>query len=86
MILVLSAPANTEQRTVIRQTWALKLPKGVKVFFAIGEKNLLYGNMTMLKEERSRTDDLIILSNLVDSYEKLTEKVVASMKTWLVTL
>ena len=82
VILVMSAPANKLRRTMIRKTWALKLPKGVKVFFVIGEKNLMYGNKTMLKEERLRSDDLIVLPNLVDNYEKLTEKVVASMK-WI---
>ena len=82
VILVMSAPANKLRRMMIRKTWALKLPKGVKVFFVIGEKNLMYGNKTMLNEERSRSDDLIVLPNLEDNYEKLTEKVVASMQ-WI---
>ena len=81
VIIVMSAPANKERRMVIRQTWALNLPTGVKVVFLVGEKFLnINGTQTMLNEERAHINDLIVLPNLVDDYKQLTSKVIASMK------
>ena len=82
VIFVMSAPANKERRLVIRKTWALNLPKTVKVLFVLGIKYLPYGNKTMLTEERKLNQDLIVLPNLVDSYKQLTMKVIESMK-WI---
>ena len=82
VILVLSAPANKERRLLIRQTWALNLPKTVKVLFVLGTKFRPHEIKTMLNEERKFNKDLIILPNLADTYKQLTIKTIESMK-WI---
>ena len=80
VILIFSAPDNKYRRTVIRQTWAVDLPNMVRVFFVVGTKDLRHGKKFRLFKEQDRYADLIILTNLVDDYRKLTIKVIESMK------
>ena len=82
VIFVISAPSNADRRQIIRLTWALKLPKDVKLFFVVCEKHLPNITKYLLKEERKYNKDMIIIPNLVDEYKQLTMKVIASMK-WI---
>ena len=81
-IVVITAYNNTERRTVIRQTWAINLPKFVKIFFVLGAKLLSKENKTIVENENKLYSDLIILPDLEDRYELLTDKIIATMK-WI---
>ena len=80
IVLVMSAPANSEVRDVIRNTW-LSLPKeehSFEALFVLGKTNLNSTEMREMEIEKNRYDDLLILP-VFDSYEALTNKVLESI-------
>jgi hypothetical protein len=81
--LVISRTANFDQRQLIRDTWLQNIRKGhkMKVVFLVGS---LVGIITSAKwhrieskliEENEKYNDIIV-SNLIDSYHRLTYKVI----------
>lgn len=77
-VLIISAPSNARRRAVIRSTW-LKLGQSsprLRHFFLVGSKGLSSELRQELNEEADREEDLIILHDLVDSFQNLSDKVV----------
>jgi len=80
MVLVMSAPANSEVRDVIRKTW-LSVPKkdhSFEALFVLGKSDLNSTELQKIEIEKKRHDDILILP-LFDSYETLTNKVLESI-------
>lgn len=78
VIVMLSAPANREQREVIRQTWLSEEKSDTLHFFVIGISSLNEDlNATVLAEQK-KYGDLMLLGSVVDSYQALTKKLLAS--------
>lgn len=82
VILLLSSPNNVEQRDTVRTTWLNNHLANVKSFFVIGTKELGSEEVSKLNEENRLNQDLLLLSNIKDSYRGLTEKLVESLK-WI---
>ncbi|XP_074654984.1 beta-1,3-galactosyltransferase 6-like [Tubulanus polymorphus] len=85
--VVVTSPANFKQRMAIRKTWASTVVNrthrgDAKVYFAIGTKALAPEAVAHLKKENSVHDDLILLSDVHDGYDKLTDKVLKTF-VWL---
>ena len=80
MILIMSAPANSDVRDVIRNTW-LSVPKkdnSFKALFVLGKTDLNSTELGEIEKEKKRYGDLLILP-VFDSYETLTNKVLESI-------
>lgn len=77
-IVILSAPGNVEQRSVMRQTWLSEEKSDTHHFFVIGTSSLSPDVNSSLQAEQKRHGDLLLLHNIVDSYEALTKKLLAS--------
>lgn len=82
VVLILSDPDNRRGRDAIRQTWLNFLPSDCRAYFAVGTRGLLWSKLDALYSERSEHSDLLLLRNVTDSYESLTDKLVAAF-TWL---
>jgi hypothetical protein len=80
-IVVLSSPGNRILRDAVRQTWLTYAPDDVHPFFVVGALGI--SNTSALNAEVLEYGDLVLLSNLADSYVNLTRKLVASF-AWLV--
>lgn len=78
LIIVCSAPNNTLERTVIRETWGNFSSPSYKVAFLLGvtENSTLQENI----EEEATIHNDIIQENFVDSYNNLTLKTVMLLK------
>lgn len=79
VIVMLSAPANKEQREVIRQTWLSEEKADTLHFFVIGTGSLNEDLNVSVLAEQKKHGDLMLLSNVVDSYQALTKKLLASL-------
>ena len=79
-VFVMSAPNHLENRNVIRQTWAARVPDYSKVFFALGTGNLGIGEKKNIAGEVDKYGDLVILDNFEESYSTLTQKLVKTLK------
>ncbi|CAN7989056.1 unnamed protein product, partial [Ixodes hexagonus] len=81
MIIVISAPQNYRQRSIIRRTWAKESSTmGVKVAFLIGQSPKEDGQRAILEEDLMHKD--IIQANFIDAYYNLTIKSV-TMVRWV---
>ena len=80
VVCVLSKADHFEQRTAIRQTWALSAAPDTLVVFVIGMKTLTYGVRTDILKESVEHKDLLLLRTHKESYAQLTQKVVQSFK------
>lgn len=81
VVLVLSSPGNKDRRDAIRNTWMKFGPHDkIAKFFAIGTRRA--SNSTTLEMEELVNGDLIQLSDLEDSYQTLTSKVLSSFR-WI---
>ena len=80
ILLILTAPANSEVRDVIRSTWlsVSKKKHSFQAFFVLGKTNLNLTEVRELETENKLHDDLLILP-VIDSYETLTNKVLESI-------
>ncbi|XP_076054852.1 beta-1,3-galactosyltransferase 6-like [Oratosquilla oratoria] len=79
VILVLTAPGNVEQRNVIRQTWMSEMEDDVMPLFVIGSASLTDGLNTTIQSEQKRFKDLLMINSIIDSYQALTKKLLASL-------
>jgi len=81
VVIVLSRPGATERRNAIRNTWMKpyrsKLSK-ILVSFSVGTSGLSADVLRHLSKEQGQYGDLILLGNVVESYENLTNKVLAT--------
>lgn len=76
LIVIMTGPNNFNKRKVLRDTWLSqnKNESETMHFFVIGSKGLNYGLGQQLREEQQQYNDLILLNDFEDAYEKLTEK------------
>ncbi|MCL4145129.1 UNVERIFIED_CONTAM: hypothetical protein GTU68_066513 [Idotea baltica] len=77
-VLILSSPTNQEQRDVIRETWLSDELSDTIHYFIIGTGSLGSEVNITIQSEQKRFGDLLLLSNVYDSYEALTKKILAS--------
>nr|XP_045595055.1 beta-1,3-galactosyltransferase 6-like isoform X1 [Procambarus clarkii] len=78
VIVLLSAPVNVEQRNVIRQTWLSEEKSDTLHLFVLGVNSLNEDLNTTIQSEQKRFGDLLLLNNVIDSYQALTKKLLAS--------
>ena len=82
IIFVFSAPNNTQRRQTIRETWLSSRPLNVKHYFVIGSAGLDISSSSMVQQEQSQHQDLLLLPSMKDSYKYLATKVLHSFR-WL---
>ncbi|KAI1726814.1 galactosyltransferase domain-containing protein [Ditylenchus destructor] len=83
LILIMTRPEDFEVRGVIRDTWlrlSTKTPQLFRYAFSIGTKNLSIADMEHLHSEHRQTNDLIMLDDLWDNYNKLSMKTALSIR------
>ena len=78
-VTVLSAPKNSHQRDVIRETWGKDLSKDIILQFVIGTGKLSHEENEALKREKTLHEDVLLL-NFNDSFDALTSKVMETFK------
>lgn len=81
VILIISAPANFDLRDTLRSTW-LKLgskEKGTKHLFVVGTQDLTPTIARRIDQEQLIHSDLLLLPEIVDSYQNLTLKLTESL-------
>jgi len=81
--LIPSAPGNRDGRDAVRQTWFRFMPSDCQAYFAIGTRGLSPSNLDALYSEMNEYSDIITLPDIADSYNSLTNKLVAAF-TWLI--
>lgn len=79
-VFVMSAPSHLENRNVIRQTWAFRVPTNTCVYFVLGTGNLKPEEKKSIMGEKDKYNDLAILDDFVESYSTLTWKLVETLK------
>ena len=83
VVIVLSSTGNQDRRTAIRSTWKSGYRdtelKEVTVKFAIGTQSLSPSKLDILKRENKAYNDLLLLPDLIDTYNNLTLKVLQSL-------
>ncbi|XP_063587024.1 beta-1,3-galactosyltransferase 6-like [Penaeus indicus] len=79
VIIVISAPGNSEQRDTIRQTWLSEEKSDTLHYFVIGTGSLSENVNVTIQSEQRRFGDLLLLNNVIDSYSALTKKLLASL-------
>nr|CAG4650347.1 EOG090X0A8N [Sida crystallina] len=82
VILIMSAPAKSVTRNVLRETWLTNRGPRVRHFFVIGSADLSADSVEDIRLENSTHGDIVLLEKLRDSYTSLTEKVILSFQ-WL---
>ena len=83
LVLVMTGPKNQDQRDAMRKTW-LKASFGsseVSHYFVIGTKQQPAEVLAVLDKEQAEHQDLLLLEDFQDAYERLTEKL-ALMLEW----
>ena len=80
VVFVMSAPSHQDSRNLIRQTWALNLPKDTFVYFVIGTGSVSAAEKKSLIIEDSKYKDLVLLKEFSESYFSLTEKLIETLK------
>ena len=80
LILIMTAPANSKVRDVIRKTWLSisKKKHSFRALFVMGNADLDLTEAREMETENRIHEDLLILP-VVDSYETLTNKVLESI-------
>lgn len=79
-VFVMSAPNHFENRNIIRQTWALIVPKDTLVYFVVGTGNLRDELKQIVSDEKNKYNDLVILDDFAESYSTLTQKLAHTLK------
>lgn len=82
VVLITTGPKYTERRSIIRSTWLTKQDPEVLYWFVIGTEGLPAEDLQNLGTEQVRHHDLLLLPDLRDSYENLTQKLL-HMYSWL---
>lgn len=83
VVLILSAPDDQESRGAIRKTWFNLLPSDCRAYFAIGTQSMSPSKLDVLHSEMTEHSDILLLPDVTDSYNSLTDKLVAAF-TWLI--
>ena len=81
VVMVLSRPRATERRNAIRNTWMDQYNSKrsqILVRFSIGTDGLPADELHNVREEESQFGDLVLLDNVEESYENLTNKLLAT--------
>lgn len=79
-VFVMSATNHLENRNIIRQTWASRVPKNTRVYFVLGINNLRVEEKKSIAGEEDKYRDLVILDNFEESYSTLTQKLLETLK------
>lgn len=82
VILIVSAPSNFALRDTLRSTWLKLTPKdgkNTKHLFVIGTEDLLPDMARRVDQEQQIHGDLLLLPEVVDSYQNLTLKLTESL-------
>ena len=82
-LAVMVRPNGFDRRDLIRKTWYCDFTTKhslTRIRFFVGTQNLSQGLLEMLHREQALHHDIVMLDELVDSYENLTSKVVQTMK------
>ncbi|XP_005986056.1 beta-1,3-galactosyltransferase 6 [Latimeria chalumnae] len=82
VVLITTGPKYTERRSIIRSTWLSTHEPDILCRFVIGTTGLLQEDLQNLELENARHHDLLLLPDLKDSYENLTNKIL-HMYSWL---
>ncbi|KAK6639493.1 hypothetical protein RUM43_007766 [Polyplax serrata] len=87
VIIIFSSVNNFNKRQTIRETWLLDTMKSkeVKHFFVISEGNSKDDQKILISIEEDKHNDLLLLSNLEDTFFLLTLKLVATFG-WLTNI
>lgn len=80
LVLIMSDPANSATRQVIRETWLSTVHQRVKHLFVVGSKGLKKEVLEGIAEEDATYGDVMILNLISESYSSLTTKVLAGLK------
>ena len=80
LVMVLTAPKNQERRDIIRKTWA-NIHKNLRdqflLYFVLGNSELNDETLDLINDEKAKHKDILALP-MIDSYQTLTSKVLAS--------
>jgi len=82
LILIMSSPDDLEIRETVRRTWlklSMKGPSYFRAIFPIGIKNIEEEKLSKLKAENETFGDLVYLSEVTESCEKLAKKTAESI-------
>ncbi|CAL8142685.1 unnamed protein product [Orchesella dallaii] len=81
VILIISAPRNFDLRDTLRSTWIKLSPggKSTKHLFVIGTQDLTPDLLRRVEQEHLVHGDLLLLPEIVDSYQNLTLKLTESL-------
>ncbi|KPM07284.1 beta-1,3-galactosyltransferase 6-like protein [Sarcoptes scabiei] len=81
--LILSSVKNIVRRKVLRETW-IRFGDNLdfKYYFVLGTKGLTARILDDLSAENEKFEDLLLLSNINDSYDNLTDKILQSFR-WI---
>lgn len=80
LIVILTAPKNQERRQIIRETWAntrKQIRDQYLLYFVLGNAELADETIDAINDENAQHKDILLLP-MVDSYESLTSKLLAS--------
>ena len=80
VVCVLSTPKNWRARNTIRKTWANVKINNTKVLFVIGLGNIENKTRNSLRKENYIHKDLVFLRYFKESYSKLTQKIIETVK------
>ncbi|KAK5980442.1 Hexosyltransferase [Trichostrongylus colubriformis] len=83
LIAIMSAPNESDVRTVIRDTWLRLSQKGPAVVqhrFSIGTKGLSETMRLQLEEEEKTHGDIALIENLEETYSNLALKTLRTME------
>ncbi|BFZ23847.1 hypothetical protein BsWGS_26886 [Bradybaena similaris] len=76
VILIVSSPGNINERNAIRETWLIGIDESLVMFrFVVGTAALNNVQSSQLAQEESVYMDMLLLNNVIDSYEELTNKI-----------
>ncbi|XP_069774870.1 beta-1,3-galactosyltransferase 6 [Narcine bancroftii] len=82
VLLITTGPKYTERRSIIRSTWLSNRDPEILPYFAVGTSGLAAEEVENLEQENGRHHDLLLLPDLKDSYENLTNKIL-HMYAWI---
>jgi galactosylxylosylprotein 3-beta-galactosyltransferase len=80
IVLIMSAKPHRERRDACRTTWiTLSDYRPMRFLFVIGGAGMDSMDMSQLVQENTTNGDLLILSDVPDSYASLTSKLISSL-------
>lgn len=79
---IMTSPSNTLRRRVIRETWLSSWNNEIHHRFIIGTAKISYADQMALVDEHHEHKDLLLLPDVMDSYNNLTLKLLSYIK-WL---